>query len=443
MKAFAKLASTQLLALLLSMSVAFAQTGPPAPGKAPATQPELDQLLAPIALYPDPLLSQILMASTYPLEVVEAARWSRANSGLKGEDAVNAVERKDWDPSVKSLVAFPQVLAMMDEKLDWTERLGDVFVVQEPQVMETVQSLRQKAYEAGNLRSSDRAYVSQQGETIVVEPASPEVVYVPYYDPWVAYGPWWWPAYPPVYWAPWPGYYVSPGFAFAWGGGIIVGARFFFGGCDWRQRHVTVLNVTNVTNVTNVVNRQVIVKGAPAVWQHDPAHRRGVPYHIPSAQQRFGRANIALASERRTIHWQDSMSPATRNSSLNRPEAHSVNPRPQAFRADVRTSPFRPGDGRIGRSDGRGGSFVPPGVPRNIEARPEIRSPANRPPIAAAPQAPVGSVNVPHRQGPAPQSVPPAAYGPPPQAHGFGGVGKPGSQSSPGAAKSRGEGRGR
>ena len=198
MKAFVKHAFRQLLVLLVSVSVAFAQTPPPASRKAAATQPELDQMLAPIALYPDSLLSQIFMAASYPLEVVEAARWSRANPGLKGDEAVKAVEQKDWEASVKSLAAFPQVLAMMDQQLEWTARLGDVFIAQEPQVMETVQNLRQKAYAAGNLRSTEQAYVVQQGETYVIQPASPEVVYVPYYDTRVVYGPWWWPAYPPV-----------------------------------------------------------------------------------------------------------------------------------------------------------------------------------------------------------------------------------------------------
>src|SRR6267154_1026142 len=255
MKTFIGHALKPLLVLLVSASVAFAQT-PPAPRKAPATQQELDQMLAPIALYPDSLLSQIFMASTYPLEVVEAARWSRANPGFTGQQAVDAVGEKDWDASVKSLAAFPQVLAMMDQHLEWTARLGDVFIAQEPQVMETVQSLRQKAYAAGNLRSTEQAYVYQQGEALAIEPASPEVVYVPYYDPRVAYGPWWWPEYQPAYWAPWPGYYVYSGFAFAWGVGITVGTGFFFSDCDWHRSHVTIVNVTNVTNITNVtVNR--------------------------------------------------------------------------------------------------------------------------------------------------------------------------------------------
>src|SRR5216117_1870673 len=181
MKTFIRYALKQLLVLLVSASVAFAQT-PPAQRGASAAQPELDQMLAPIALYPDSLLTQILMAPTYPLEVVEAARWSRANPSLKGDQAVQAVTQNSWDPSVKSLVAFPQILQMMDEKLDWTERLGDAFLAQQTQVMDTVQNLRQKAYEAGNLKSTDQVRVDQQGQTIVVEPARPDVIYVPYYD---------------------------------------------------------------------------------------------------------------------------------------------------------------------------------------------------------------------------------------------------------------------
>src|SRR6185369_13968960 len=119
---------------------------------------QLDQMLAPIALYPDSLLSQILMASTYPLEIVEATRWSKANPNLNGDDAVKAAEQNGWDPSVTSLVAFPQILTMMDERLSWTERLGDGFLAQQAQMMDTVQALRQKAYAAGNLKSTEQAH---------------------------------------------------------------------------------------------------------------------------------------------------------------------------------------------------------------------------------------------------------------------------------------------
>ena len=289
MKARARFLSKQLLALLLCVSVAFAQTTPPVPGQTVFTQQELDQMLAPIALYPDSLLSQILMASTYPIEVVQATRWSKANPNLTGDQAVKAVQQYNWDPSVESLVAFPQILAMMDEKLDWTQRLGDAFLSQQQQVMDTVQELRQKALAAGNLQSNEHVRVEAQGPTIVVEQANPQVVYMPYYDPTVVYGPWWWPGYPPVYWGPWPGYYESPGFGagFFWGAGVTLGVGFFFGAFDWRHHHV------NVVNVNNYYYRSPphIANGPPGSWQHDPGHRRGVPYRDPVLRQEFGRPN--------------------------------------------------------------------------------------------------------------------------------------------------------
>lgn len=308
MTAFADQTLARWSALLLSMLVAFepaayAQYTQPAtspPENVPLqaqpafSQRELDQMLAPIALYPDPLLSQILMASTYPLEVVEAARWSRANPGLLGDDAVRAVQQQDWDPSVKSLVAFPQILQMMDERLEWTERMGDAFLAQEAQVMATVQNLRQKAYAAGNLRSNEQIRVEPQGQTIVVVPANPDIIYVPYYDPFVVYGSWWWPDYPPVYWAPWPGYYYAPGYApgFAWGIGIAITTGFFFGAFDWPHHRVHVVNPNNYYYSGRVHRERPGrpgVTAAPGVWQHDPDHRRGVPYRELSVRQQFGR----------------------------------------------------------------------------------------------------------------------------------------------------------
>ena len=274
-------------------------TPAPAAGAVPPAQPafsqqQLDQMLAPIALYPDPLLSQVLMASTYPLEVVEAARWSKANPNLGGDDAVRAVQQMNWDPSVKSLVAFPRVLQVMDGNLEWTERLGDAFLAQQTQVMDTVQNLRRKAYAAGNLRSNDQARVETQGEIIVVEPATPEVIYVPYYDPLVVYGAWWWPDYPPFFWVPWPCYYVHSGFA--WGVGIIITTGFFFGDCDWHHHRVAVVNVNNFYyNRMLRDGRRVrpFVNAAPGVWHHDPDHRRGVPYRDLSLRSQYGRTSAS------------------------------------------------------------------------------------------------------------------------------------------------------
>jgi len=276
------------LLLTLAAPAGFAQSAP----ARVYSQAELDQMLAPIALYPDALLSQILMASTYPLEVVKAARWSDVHPGLQGDDAVRAVEGEDWDPSVKSLVAFPRVLAMMDERLDWTQSLGEAFLEQEPYVMDTIQRLRERALASGNLASNDGMLVSQEGGLIVIEPANPLVVYVPYYDPLLVYGGWWWPAYPPVRWAPWPGYYVRPGISVSiyLGGGVRISTGFFFGAFDWRDRRVNIVRQTFYYRPTTVIERRHVEelrRGAPVRWQHEAEHRRGISYRSPALIQRY------------------------------------------------------------------------------------------------------------------------------------------------------------
>ncbi|HET6265852.1 MAG TPA: DUF3300 domain-containing protein [Usitatibacter sp.] len=208
------------------------------PERRPLFSPaELDQMVAPIALYPDSLLSQVLMASTYPRDLAEAASWSRVH-GLRGEEAVRAAGDRDWDPSVTSLVAFPEVLAMLDERQDWSGRLGEAFLSQPGEVMDSVQGLRARADAAGTLRSSEEMMVQRQGEDYVIEPTQPEEVYVPYYDPREAYGTWGWPAYQPVYWAPWPGYSYGYGCGLCWGPSAWVGAAFFYSRFDWHRHHV-------------------------------------------------------------------------------------------------------------------------------------------------------------------------------------------------------------
>jgi hypothetical protein len=209
------------------------------------SQAELDSLLAPVALYPDALLSQVLMAATYPVEVLAAARWSRANPGLQGEAAVQAVQAQDWDPSVKSLVAFPHLLQRMGENFGWTRELGAAFLAQEPQLMDSIQLLRQRARAAGSIASDTRMRLLEYDRVIVIEPADPQLVYLPYYDARVVYGAWWWPTHPPVAWAPWPGYVVQPhrpGIAAAWfwGPATRLSLGFFFGAPDWQQRQVRV-----------------------------------------------------------------------------------------------------------------------------------------------------------------------------------------------------------
>ena len=189
---------TLLLALCLLL--------PLAPAQAQSrlySQPEIDAMLAPIALYPDPLLSQILTGAVYPDQVAQAADWSRRNPGVSGDDAVQMVQDQPWEPSVKGLVAYPDVLARMGESPRWTSDLGNAFLGQQTQTMAAVQALRQRAQVSGYLRSNGEQNVYQQGPAIVVQPVYPQYVYVRYYDPLLVYGTWWWPAYRPVFWRPW------------------------------------------------------------------------------------------------------------------------------------------------------------------------------------------------------------------------------------------------
>ncbi|MEO8005893.1 MAG: DUF3300 domain-containing protein, partial [Betaproteobacteria bacterium] len=340
------------------------------------SQQELDQMLAPIALYPDALLSQILMASTYPIEVVQAARWSKANPGIGGDQAVRTVEQQPWDPSVKSLVAFPNVLSMMDEKLDWMERLGDAFLSQEQAVMGTVQQLRQKAQAAGNLQSNNNIVVQPQGQTIVIEQANPQIVYVPYYDPTIVYGPWWYPAYPPVFWRPWPGYYARPGFGpgFFWGSGITISTGFFFGRVDWPRRNVTVVNVNNYYYRAPPPRPNF----PPGAWVHDPAHRRGVPYRDPEVRREFGGPRVDGRPESRRDFRGNPLGatgPGARPSAVNRPQVREaperVAPRPNNPAPANREQPDR-GERRDS----------------NVQAPPRVpAAPVNRPDAREVPQA--------------------------------------------------------
>ena len=194
-----------LVCALVHTPLALAQTTEIAPSASTAAAPaeqifkqeELDQMLAPVALYPDALLAQMLMASTYPLEVVEAGRWVNQHKGLSGAALQGALAGQPWDASVKSLCAFPQILNRMSRDLSWTQKLGDAFIDQQQQVMDTVQNLRRKAQAAGTLRSNAQQQVGTADDDITIEPANPQVVYVPTYDPTLVYGSWWWPGYPP------------------------------------------------------------------------------------------------------------------------------------------------------------------------------------------------------------------------------------------------------
>lgn len=250
-------------------------------GGAPFSSEQIEQLVAPIALYPDALVAQVLMASTYPLEVVQAARWSKANPKVTGKALEDALQKQTWDASVKSLTATPQVLAMMNDKLEWMQQLGDAFLASEKNVLDGVQRLRKKALDAGNLKTSKEQKVTteeESGATIIkVEPANPEVVYVPVYNPTVIYGPWPYPAYPPYYWYP-PAY--PGGVFFAFSVGIVIGSA-WWGGCHWGGGGGVYINhnVYNNFNRTNINNDR---------WEHRPEHRKGVEYRDQASRDKFG-----------------------------------------------------------------------------------------------------------------------------------------------------------
>ena len=297
----------RVLGLLLASSLALEAPNSEAQSRPQFSQPELERMLAPIALYPDAVLAQILLAATWPADVIEAARWSREHPGLEGEAAVRAAAGRNWDPSVRALVAFPELLARMAEDPDWTVALGDAFLAQEPHVMDAVQVLRQRARAAGTLASDEHIRVTPSGSSLLIAPAQPQIVYLPYYDPWVAYGLWHWPAYPPVRWAPWPGYRVvrphphhAPHAALWWGRGIGVSAGFFFGTRNAHQRQVTIVNPGHHPV------RAPAIHGAPHaahphripdVVRHEPL-RHGAGQRHAEVQVRA----IAPAIERRAEH---------------------------------------------------------------------------------------------------------------------------------------------
>lgn len=274
------------LVALLSISAASAQAPdatPPDQAAAPLPPAQLDQMLAPIALYPDGLLGQVLMAAGYPLEVVQADRWLQdpANAALRGDDLTDALDQQGWDPSVKSLVPFPGLLHMLDGDLDWTESLGEAFIGDPSAVMDAVQRLRRQALAAGKLRSNPQEVVTDQDGVITIAPASAQTVYVPVYEPSVVYGPWSYPDYPPDYF---PGYFGAcafDDFGYCWFGVPIILPLWGWDHWDWRHHHIDIDR-----GRFDGLNRGRPLTSSD-VWAHDPAHRRGVPYQQPATRERF------------------------------------------------------------------------------------------------------------------------------------------------------------
>ncbi|MDD2320825.1 MAG: DUF3300 domain-containing protein [Geobacteraceae bacterium] len=292
-KRFMKMVAVTLILLLTFPAGLFAQEPT---GKQAFSQGQLEQILAPVALYPDEVLAQILIAATYPIEVVQADRWVKQNSGLKGNALTSALEQQPWDPSVKSLVNFPQVLTMMSEKLDWTQNLGDAFLAQQEDVMKSVQVLRNKANASGNLKTTKEQKVIVEKETIIIQPANPQVVYIPTYNPTVVYGTWAYPAYPPAYYYP-PGYVATTAF-FSFAAGVAVAAAwgYAWGNCNWGHGgHYSVnYNINQNININRNINRNAYVSHyqggrGSGTWQHNPSHRGGVAYSDRATATKYNR----------------------------------------------------------------------------------------------------------------------------------------------------------
>jgi hypothetical protein len=325
-----------LPALVIGQTTPPAAKPPPIAASAPASSPsapkafsteQLEQLVAPIALYPDSLLSQVLMAATYPADVAEAAKWSKANKDMKGDAAVQAVQNQPWDPSVMSLAAFPQVLQPMGDQPDWVQNLGDAFLASSKDVLDAVQRLRAKAQTAGNLKSNEQQKViveetAPQQTVIKIEPAQPDVVYVPAYDPTIVYGPWPYPYYPPYYWPPYPYYYPGyyPG-AFAagvfWGAAI---GSILWGGCNWGGGDINI-DVDRFNRVNH--NRQI--DRSQNKFQHNAANRKGVPYRDQASRDKYGRG-VGGAEARSNFRGRDPVTEARRQQAQSTLQSRGMDP---------------------------------------------------------------------------------------------------------------------
>ena len=300
------------LTLALACSQVFAQTAPPQT-PAPVAQPSepqmlspdaLDNLVAPIALYPDPLLGQVLAASTYPLEIVEAQQWLQQNSNLHGQQLMDAARQQNWDPSIQALVAFPDVMTMLNRDVQWTTDLGNAFLAQQKDVMAAIQRMRRRAQQNGKLTSTAQETVNtvdQDGQSAVqIEPANPQVVYVPVYNPVYVWGPPMWGYYPPLW-------YPGIGFGFGWGPGIYLGA-FFPGwgigwggwglgwgwGCGWFGGGLFVNNgFFNHYGFNRGYFGGAFPGGGREAWMHDSFHRQGVGYGNANVAARYNNARFA------------------------------------------------------------------------------------------------------------------------------------------------------
>jgi hypothetical protein len=295
------LRSTALVcvALLVPGDITIMAQGPSPPTAAEAPKPisadELDSLIAPIALYPDPLLAQVLAASTYPLELIQLQQWLAKHKDLKDKALADAVKKETWDPSIQAMAGLPDVVKQLADNIKWTSELGDAFLAQQKDVMDAVQRMRAKAKDSGKLKSGDQIKVEtkvvESKSVVVIEQSNPQVVYVPSYDPVVVWGAAPVYAYPPVYYPP-AGYYAA-GMALSFGVGVAMGAM-WSGGWGWNAGWGGGNNNININNNNNFNRNSRTNIGSGNVgsgnssWKHNPQHRGGAPYGDRATAQQFG-----------------------------------------------------------------------------------------------------------------------------------------------------------
>jgi hypothetical protein len=283
-------------------------------------QEELEQMLAPIALYPDALLMQTLAASTYPLEISQAARWQKQNDKLTGEKLTAELKKQSWDPSVKAMVQIPSVLQMLSDKLEWTQKLGDAFLAQQPQVMATIQSLRKKALDAGNLKDSEQQKIISENaantQVIRIEQTRADTVYVPVYNTAWVYGAWGYPGYPPYTYYPWgyypyypySGFYYGAGYGLA--AGMVVAANWPRAELYTNQNYQRLAANSSAKGQAGTATPQTQSQNGQRTWQHNPEHRQSVPYADRATQSKYDRAAPTASTRQQDYRGYDAGNPA-------------------------------------------------------------------------------------------------------------------------------------
>jgi hypothetical protein len=332
---------------------------------------QLDSLVAPVALYPDPLLAQVLAASTYPLELVQLQNWLGKHPDLKGQALTDAVQNEDWDPSVQAMSAFPDLVKQLVDGIKWTTDLGNAFLAQQSDVMDAVQRMRKKAMDAGNLKSTEQQTVEtkvvETKTVVVVQQANPQIVYVPSYNPVVVYGPPVYP-YPPIYYPP-PSYYAA-GVAIAFGVGLAIGS-YYRGGwgynCGWGHSNVNIninnnyvrhYNNTNINrgniNTGNINRPSTLPAGGGNNWQHNPQHRGGTPYSNRATATQYGgtaRGDSVATRQANARQGQARQQPASMNRGGGGANAST---RPGGGGANASTRPAGGGASNMGANRGGG-----------------------------------------------------------------------------------------